>query len=268
MDNHSRYRLCFLGIVLSVLLCFIVLQEEKRMQSAADRQLGAAIETGAVLYEQHCRKCHGSRGEGVGQLGPPLADQHFFSERKAEVGWLGDLAEYVAATTTQGRMMATRPLYAGNGRTAVMPPWLLAHGGPLRADEIGAISGFVMNWRPTALGQVTLQALVVPPTDLSDPATVRLGDSVFSNRCQACHRLDNGQTGGKTVGPDLGDIAGVAGTRIPRVTAIDYIRQSVLIPSAFVVDGYAGKAKDQECGAIISEEQLEAVTAFLLHRNQ
>lgn len=265
MEGREQRLLTFLGLALCCLLFFIGQQEEGRVQAAAATQRGEAVVTGACLYAENCRKCHGSRGEGLGQLGPALADKHFFTARMAEVGWLLGIDEYVAATVVGGRMMATRPLYAGNGTTAVMPPWALDHGGPLRADEISAISLFVMNWQAIALGTITLPVIDLPPVDMGSPATIKAGGEVFGKLCLSCHAL-SGLPGGKD-GPTLAGIAVAAAGRIPGLSATEYIRQSVLLPEALVVEGYAEQTDAQSCGALLSEVQLEAVIAFLLQRN-
>jgi len=265
MEGREHRRLTFLGLALCCLLFFVGQQEERRVEATIAMQAGEAVVTGARLYSENCRKCHGSRGEGLGQVGPALADKHFFTGRMAEVGWLLGIDEYIAATTGAGRMMATRPLYAGNGTTAVMPPWALGHGGSLRADEIAAISGFVMNWRATALGTITLPVIDLPPPDMGNPATVKAGGEVFSKLCLSCHALAD--LPGGHGGPTLTGIGAIASGRTPGLSATEYIHQSVLIPEAFVVEGYGEKTDTQGCGALLSEVQLEAVTAFLLHRN-
>ncbi len=263
MEGRGRPLLTILGLALCCLLLLVGQKEEGRITTAAAMQRGEIVVAGAGLYAENCRKCHGSRGEGLGQLGPALADKHFFTDRMTEVGWLLGIEEYVAATIAGGRMMATRSLYAGNGATAVMPPWALAQGGPLREDEIAAIAGFVMNWRATALGVITLPPIDLPPADLEDPLTVKAGEKVFSQLCLSCHAWTDPPDG--ALGPTLAGI-GIAGAgRIPGLSAAEYIRQSVLIPEAFVVEGYEG-ITDQGCGPLLSEIQLEAVTAFILQR--
>lgn len=265
MESRDKWRLAFLGIALCGLFFSVGHMEEWKVEAAARIQEGEMVIIGARLYEENCRKCHGSRGEGLGQLGPALADKHFFIGRMAEVGWLLGIDEYVAVTTAGGRLMATRPLYAGNGTTAVMPPWALSQGGPLRADEITAISRFVMNWQATALGTIILPIIDLPPSDMGNPATVKNGGEVFSKRCLSCHALPD--LPGGNGGPALAGIDVTAAGRIAGLSAADYIRQSVLIPDAFYVEGYAEKTDAQGCGALLSEVQLEAVIAFLLHRN-
>jgi mono/diheme cytochrome c family protein len=264
MEAVESLSLTLLGLVLCCLLVVVERGEEGRLEKAVRVRDGEVVVAGARLYDEHCRKCHGARGEGLGQLGPALADHHFFTGRMAEVGWLLSLEEYIIATTAGGRMMASRPLYAGNGRTAVMPPWALDHGGPLRGDEIDALCRFVMNWQATAMGKITLPTIEMPPADLGNPATVKAGRQVFAQHCQSCHTLP-GLAGGDG-GPPLAKIGGAAAERVPRVSAADYIRQSILVPAAFVVEGYAERAEGPGCGAIFSEVQLEAVTAFLLQQ--
>jgi mono/diheme cytochrome c family protein len=264
MEAVENLSLTLLGLILCCLLLFVERGEEGRLEKAVRVREGEVVVAGAHLYEAHCRKCHGARGEGLGQLGPALADRDFFTGRMAEVGWLLGLEEYIVATTAGGRMMATRPLYAGNGRTVVMPPWALDHGGPLRGDEIAALCRFVMNWRATALGKITLPTIVMPPADLGNTATVKAGREVFAQHCRSCHALPD-FVGGDG-GPPLTKIGGAAAERVPGVSAADYIRQSVLVPAAFIVEGYAERAESPGCGAIFSEVQLEAVTAFLLQQ--
>ncbi|MCI0922578.1 c-type cytochrome [Sphingobacterium rhinopitheci] len=38
---------------------------------------------GQKLYVQHCQNCHGSKGEGLGKLYPPLTDDNYFKENRA-----------------------------------------------------------------------------------------------------------------------------------------------------------------------------------------
>lgn len=38
---------------------------------------------GQKLYVQHCKNCHGGKGEGLGKLYPPLTDNQFFEKNRA-----------------------------------------------------------------------------------------------------------------------------------------------------------------------------------------
>jgi mono/diheme cytochrome c family protein len=250
-------------VLLSLLLLFLAAAEPSRLRQAADAAQGGAIEQGALLYSLHCRSCHGHKGEGVGQLGPALADVSFFTGRLAEVGWQTSLKEYVMSAIEYGRMMGTRPIYAGNGSTAVMAPWHQRYGGPLRSDEVENLTSFILNWERTADGTVQLEPLALPETNFQDPRVIGRGKMVFKQHCGGCHLSD---TSGRaeSIGPDLSRIAVSGGERKEGMSARDYIRESVLMPAATVVDGYDGIGSDAECGAILTISELDAVSAFLL----
>jgi len=256
-------RLFLLGLLLTTIVSYLLHSEAAHLKLAAGKYHGERIIIGADLFNQHCATCHGTRGEGIGHLGPGLNDKHFFVERLQEVGWLEDLPDYIAATTAHGRMMATRPLYAGNTATAVMVPWAQRYGGPLTEAEIETITDFIMNWEQTALGTVTLPTIVLPPPDLSSPSMINRGRQVFVANCQRCH--DFGQLTGDNIGPSLTGIGTRGAKRLPDTSATDYLRESVTIPDAYIVDGFDEQAQSQGCGAIVSEGQLQAVTGYLLH---
>lgn len=89
------------------------------------------------------------------------------------------------------------------------------------------------------------------------------GQALFldsATTCILCHAIE-GQGG--TRGPDLSGVATRAGTRVAGLSAEEYIRQSILDPTAFVVEGYdpimpPGLIK------VIGEENLDDLVAFLL----
>jgi mono/diheme cytochrome c family protein len=235
------------------------------MASEEQVQHAMAIEVGADLYEFHCRSCHGANGGGLGELGPPLNDEHFFTERLDEVGWQGTLEEYIIASTTTGRLVASRPLYAGDGVAAAMNPWSRDFGGPLREDQIHDLAAFITNYEATALGEVELQEIEIPKASKDDPKAVARGEQVFfDGGCAFCHTIGDLNVSG--VGPDLTHIASVAATRKPELTAEDYIRESFLIPHEYIVEGYEPEVVGAECGGILSEPQLDDLVAFLLNQ--
>ncbi len=252
-----------LAVVCSVgLLTGVAIFEESRMAREAQAQRAQAIEVGADLYDLHCRSCHGADGKGMGQLGPALNDTHFFTRRLAEVGWQGTLEEYVIATIELGRVVATRPLYAGDGVVA-MTGWSERIGGPLRPDQIQDLAAFVLNWQATALGEFEPQPLAIPRVSLDDPDVIARGQMLFSEvGCVGCHTVAGVSTA--EVGPDLSQVASVAATRRPGLTAEEYLRESVLIPNAYFVEGFEQVARSAMCGGIVSEEQLDALVVFLL----
>jgi mono/diheme cytochrome c family protein len=255
-----------IGLVLAIATIWLVAQvggnEESRMARAETARHATAVENGAALYETHCSECHGVRGEGVGQLGPPLNDEAFFTTRLSEVGWLDTLESYIIATVTHGRLVATVPLYAGDGVAAVMAPWAIEYGGPLRDDEIRDVTAFVLNWEATALGEVELTQVEAPVSSASDPQAITRGEEQFVTSCGECHTVEGVSSG--ELAPDLTEINAVVPTHNPELDAEGYIRVSVLVPNAHYVEGYEPGQTEATCGAILSEQQLDEVVTFLL----
>lgn len=256
----------FLGVffitVTAAILLFVGFNEEKRMTEFEGFQKAQQIEVGAELFEINCRGCHGTRGEGIAGLAPPLNDEHFFTQRLEEVGWQGTIEDYIVSTVASGRQISTRPeLYPGAGSPA-MPTWSEQYGGPLRIDQIEDIASFIINWEPTALGLVEITELPTPTPrveELDDP--VARGQVVYQqNGCGGCHTIEGLSAG--AVGPNLTKVGEVAATRIEGVSAEDYIRTSIDDPSAYIVEDYADLML-KTYRDTLSQEELEDLVAFL-----
>ena len=246
-------------ITLGVLLVlftgiFIVLygiREEQRMGEYVNHQEAQAIEVGAELFDINCSGCHGSQGEGVLGLCPPLNDRNFFDNRIKEVGWSGSLEDYIVATVSSGRLNSTRPeLYAGQGSPA-MPAWSEDYAGPLREDQIRNIAAFVVNWEATAPDRSQEQVLEGPPVGADIAVELPEGDPVngevlaTTKACAGCHV-------NTTTGPawlPSGDSPGIGARAESRYTEADYtgnatspeqyLLESMIQPNVFVVEGYA-----------------------------
>jgi cytochrome c2 len=265
IPKSDRFYLSACGSILLLSLIFLFLSgsEKVRLTQTSAIEQGNQIEIGAHLYTLHCRNCHGLKGEGVGQLGPSLADSHFFSDRLTEVGWQTPLKDYIGSTIQYGRMMGTRPMYAGNGTTAVMVPWHQNYGGPLRSDQIHALVSFVLNWESTANGEVQFENLTLPEANPQDPKVIARGEIVFQQKCSKCHTVNSSQQDKKS-GPDLSNIAAVAAERLVDTTSASYLHDSILIPDAVIVEGYEGIDEELKCGAVLTVTELNDITAFLL----
>lgn len=253
----------FFALASGVILIVVGLSEEQRMSTFEDYQAAQSIEVGAALFETNCRGCHGLQGEGIPGLAPALNDANFFVNRLNEVGWEGSLDDYVVATISTGRQVSTRPdLYPGAGKPA-MPTWSEKYGGPLRDDQVRNIAAFIMNWEATATGDVELARLPTPTpsaADAEDP--VARGRVVYdTSGCGGCHTIEGISSG--AVGPPLTEIGTVGGTRIDGLSAEEYIRQSILEPSAYLVEGY-DDLMVKTFGDTITDDQLSDLIAFLL----
>ncbi len=108
-----------------------------------------------------------------------------------------------------------------------------------------------------------------PPQELSleggnvTPAQlVKAGEEIYHTKgtCEICHRI--GQAG--TRAPDLAGIGSRAATRKPGTSAKQYIIESLLSPSAYVVQGYPPIMPVIDKPPIaLNRSELWALTAFL-----
>jgi hypothetical protein len=120
---------------------------------------------------------------------------------------------------------------------------------------------------PSSTPPATPLPTAVPPT----PRPIEGGDAetiILNAGCGSCHAV--GTLGeGRKVGPDLSTIGLTADSRVPEMTAAEYIRQSILEPNAYL----APECPNGECLPNImpqdyerrlSEQQVDTVVGFLL----
>ncbi len=98
-----------------------------------------------------------------------------------------------------------------------------------------------------------------------DPATGRglffessLGASAS---CHICHALEPGID---KVGPSLAGIGTRAAERVPGMSAEAYLRESIVDPEAYIVEGFPPGLMLPDLGEKLSDEQIENLIAFLL----
>src|SRR5437016_621970 len=108
-----------------------------------------------------------------------------------------------------------------------------------------------------------------PPQELSleggnvTPAQlVKAGEEIFKTKgtCEICHRI--GQAG--TRAPDLAGVGSRAATRKPGMTAKAYLIESLIQPTAYIVEGYPPIMPAVDKPPIgLNRSELWALTAFL-----
>ena len=79
--------------------------------------------------------------------------------------------------------------------------------------------------------------------------------------CPTCHSLEPGMIG---LGPSLTTAGAEAGARVAGTFAAVYLRESILAPDAFVVEGFAGGIMPVTYGDELAEQQVADLVAFLL----
>ena len=119
------------------------------------------------------------------------------------------------------------------------------------------------------VGQMVPQKEVLPPqetairADLTTPDMVKIGSEIMAGKglCSTCHTI--GKAGALRF-PDLAGVAVRAKTRIPGMSDIDYMAQSMYEPNAFIVEGFnPGMPVINKPPIGLSDQEILCVIAYL-----
>ena len=108
------------------------------------------------------------------------------------------------------------------------------------AKRLGRGRRVVLIWALLALSGYLAMRILEPkapqaPQQLSRSPGVRL---FYRYECGRCHRLESVPGAEGKMGPPLDHIGSIAATRRPGMAARDYLKESLLKPQDFVVEGY------------------------------
>jgi len=95
------------------------------------------------------------------------------------------------------------------------------------------------------------------PAGESGPAALQRGESLYNSNCSGCHSAGSDTR----VGPGHAGVYQRAAGRTG-LSADEYLRQSIIDPTAFVVDGFAA-VMPSSFGAILSESEIDDLIAYL-----
>lgn len=117
------------------------------------------------------------------------------------------------------------------------------------------------------LGLVACGGEPAPAGEGAGAGDVAAGEALFNQGsigtqagCMACHSLAPGVT---LVGPSLGNIGADAGSRVSGQSAEEYLRQSIVEPNAYVLEGFGQGIMPAGYGDELSAQQLNDLVAFL-----
>ena len=119
------------------------------------------------------------------------------------------------------------------------------------------------------VGQMVPQSEVQPPeevvirADLTTPEMVEIGRGIAEGKglCRTCHTI--GQSGALRF-PDLAGVAGRAAERVPGLSALDYLAQSMYEPDSFVVPGFnPGMPAINRPPIGLTDQEILCVLAYL-----
>jgi nitric oxide reductase subunit C len=234
--TKRQTRLFFLGSTLVFALIFIGLTLDTHRQittlTNADQLTADVVAGKRVWHEKNCTNCHTLLGEGA-YYAPDLTK--IAAQRGA-----GYLSQFLKNPAT---------FYSEEKDRRLMPNL------NLRDDQIRQLIAFLTwvgqidtdGWPPRPLlvtgtfpGANTVRAGQEAVS--TDP--VALGEALFRTSPPACSGCHSTAKDVQLVGPSLADIATRAGERIKdpsyrgrAKTAEEYVRESILTPSAFLVAG-------------------------------
>jgi mono/diheme cytochrome c family protein len=242
-------------VVTMIVLGYVAVTEQDRMASFERAYTSRQIETGAVLYEANCVRCHGPRGEGG--IGPALSTIDLFNgQRLREIGWQGTLDAYLRGAINAGRPRRSAA-YANSPER--MPAWGQQYGGPLRPDQVEALVLFIENWGEQykdASGKIPSATPTPNPNAAGTDITIELpaGDAArgatLVATCQACHIAGANVAGPaweSAKSPDGKNIAQHAAERVqdPGYTgaatnADQYLFESIVNPNSYITPPVQG----------------------------
>ncbi|MCJ7513812.1 MAG: cytochrome c [Anaerolineales bacterium] len=266
----------FLALGLLALTIGLALGELPRMELFKASIDARSVETGAALFENNCRTCHGPQGKGIEGVAPAInAADLYDGSRLAAIGWSGTTDDYLRDVIAAGRPVPS----AGSNYPQRMPTWSQRYGGPLRDDQVDSLVAFVMNWKDRALaggggaappavveGAVGTEITVALPA--GDPARgQQLAESGLG--CPGCHVL-------AAVGPAWmasGDQPGIGTRAETRFTQDDYtglaadaqqyLVEAVVQTNAFIVSGYQPNIMPPNYGERLTGQDLADLIAYL-----
>jgi mono/diheme cytochrome c family protein len=195
------------------------------------------LSNGKAQFVQTCGSCHAlSRAGTQGQTGPDL-----------DAAFRGGLRVGMDRETVEG---VVRDQISNVRRSSAMPANLVTGDD---ARDVAAYVAFATD-KPGEDEGALAQAGLEGATS---------GEQIFvAAGCGSCHTLAKAGTNG-TIGPSLDDLATAAGEREPGTSPEEYVRQSLLDPDAFTVDGFQSGVMPSVEGRL-DDRQVQALVDYLL----
>jgi mono/diheme cytochrome c family protein len=196
------------------------------------------LENGKAQFVEKCGSCHTlGRAATAGTTGPNL-DKAFQTA----------LADGMDRDTVEG-IVHHQILFPRSD--SQMPPKLVEGAD---ATDVAAYVGYAADRQGDDSGRLASAGL----------AQAKAGDQIFTAAgCAGCHKFAPAGSNG-TIGPSLDELASAAGDREPGKSAQDYIRESLVKPDAFLVEGFGNAMPSFE--GRLTDEQIKALVDYLLQK--
>ena len=192
---------------------------------------------GKELFVEKCGSCHALNRAGTQATQAPDLDRAFAAA----------LRSGMSRETVEG---VVRDQIANVRKGSAMPEDLVTGED---ARDVAAYVAFASGKSGEDQGELA-QAGVAGATG---------GKEIFTAAgCGSCHALADAGTSGDA-GPSLDDLAANAARREPGTSAEEYVRESLLEPDAFTVQGFQAGVMPSYEGRL-EEEQVDALVEYLL----
>jgi mono/diheme cytochrome c family protein len=226
------------------------------------------VAMGKDLFSTNCSACHGAQ-DGAGPSFTGMADRAATREQ-------GKTAEqYIHESIVDPSADVV------DGFSDIMPK---DFANKFSDQELNALVAYIMadsgsgaHATPEATTEATVAPTKAPTTEAAAPTTeatqapteaptteaaapagdAAAGAQLFATNCSACHGAQNG------AGPALTGMGQRAATRIAGVTAADYIHESIVDPSAYVVDGFSD-IMPKDFATKFSDQEINDLVAYIL----
>ncbi len=198
----------------------------------------------AVWVAQGCESCHSLAGQG-GTYAPDLT--HIVAQRGS--AYLHEFFVNPAAFHP-----GQRPMPRLN----------------ITRDEIDAVLAYLQAAQDNVVGDAVpvvrvaggaaVAASVGAGAQAQANSLADVGQRIYSVRCASCHALAPDVV---LVGPTFWNIANTAAARVPGQDAETYLRNSIVYPGDYIVEGYQD-VMQKNFGEVLSSEDINAVIAYLM----
>lgn len=273
-------------VITMIMLGFVAVTEQDRMANFSVAYEARTVETGGALFESNCATCHGLDGKGVPAKGPALNTPELFNgARLTEANFAGTVDNFIRLTIAGGRPRMSEWARA-QSFIDPMPTWGETYGGPMRNDQVDALTNYIMNWGLAYAGGA--QPTATPVLGVGTDITVELpaGDAASgealatSQGCTACHVLSaTGPAWLAASDPNDQGIGTRAALRLEQpdyagaaTTPEQYLFESIVAPNAYLVTdnpAYINAATGQSImpatyGALLDAQMTSDLIAYLL----
>ncbi len=216
------------------------------------------VATGEQLFSGTCTACHGDK-DGAGPAFVGMADR------------AATRVDGMTAEDYLHESIVDPSAYVVEGFSDIMPKQFADQ---FSAQEIDALVAYIMADSSGTAAPVETPAPTTEPATPEAPAATETpvestqaaaaptgnadnGATIFASSCSACHGAQDG------AGPAVTGIAERAATRVDGMTAADYLHESIVDPSAYVVEGFAD-IMPKTFAQQFSDQEINDLVAYLL----